>query len=368
MREQDDPESVTATRGARMVDVARLAGVSQQTVSRVVNGHSNVTADIRERVDRAIAQLRYRRNPAARALATSRTMNLGVVSFGLAQYGPSVALTGIIEEARRAGYATNLVTLGEVDRSAMRTALDHLVAEAVDGIVFLAPVAAAIEALHGLDTGVPFVVFEPGAEGSPTRVVTDDASGARLATRHLLDLGHDTVWHVAGPQGWLGSAARIRGWSQELSYAERVTNKALVGNWTSQSGYEAGLTIAANPAITAVFAANDQMALGVLKALTECGLRVPEDISVVGFDDVPESRFFQPSLTTIRIDFEEVGRLAVDSILKLMRAEDLDLIPAIAPILVVRSSSGPPPILPRRARMPNAEVAPNTHTTPTKRK
>jgi DNA-binding LacI/PurR family transcriptional regulator len=171
---------------------------------------------------------------------------------------------------------------------------------------------------------------------------------------------------VAGPQGWLGSAARIRGWSQELSYAERVTNEAIVGNWTSQSGYEAGLTIAANASITAVFVANDQMALGVLKALTECGLRVPEDISVVGFDDVPESRFFQPSLTTIRVDFEEVGRLAVDSILKLMRAEDLDPIPAIMPILVVRSSSGPAPILPRRARTLNADVAPSTHTIRTK--
>ena len=138
-----------------MVDVARLAGVSQQTVSRVVNGSPNVTADIQERVELAIRQLRYRRNPAARALANGQTMNLGIVSFGLAQYGPSVALSGIADEARKAGYATNLVTLGDVDRVAMKAALDHLAEDSVDGIVVLAPVQPALEAIAGLEAGVP---------------------------------------------------------------------------------------------------------------------------------------------------------------------------------------------------------------------
>ncbi|WKK72578.1 LacI family DNA-binding transcriptional regulator [Rathayibacter oskolensis] len=157
-----------------MVDVARLAGVSQQTVSRVVNGSDNVAPEIRERVERAIAQLRYRRNPAARALASRRSMNIGIVSFGLAQFGPSVALTGIADEARRSGYATNLVTLGAVDRSSMRAALDHLVADLVDGIVVLAPLTSAVHAIEGFEAAVPLVAFEPGGtpperRSSPTR-------------------------------------------------------------------------------------------------------------------------------------------------------------------------------------------------------
>ncbi|WP_374009573.1 LacI family DNA-binding transcriptional regulator [Leifsonia sp. LS-T14] len=330
-----------------MIDVARLAGVSQQTVSRVVNGSPNVAPDIRERVELAIRQLRYRRNPAARALANGRTMNLGIVSFGLAQYGPSVALSGIADEARKAGYATNLVTLGDVDRVAMKAALDHLAEDAVDGIVVLAPVQAALEAISGLEAGVPLVFFEPGAAEGTTSVATDEVSGAALATRHLLDLGHDTVWQVAGPAGWLGSEARLRGWSETLASAGRVTNPVLSGDWSTTSGYAAGREIARNPEITAVFVANDQMALGVVKALSESGVRVPEDVSVVGFDDVPEARYYRPGLTTVRLDFEEVGRLAVDRILHLMRGGQVDPLPRVLPRLEVRDSTAPPSGTPR---------------------
>ncbi|WP_431280360.1 LacI family DNA-binding transcriptional regulator [Leifsonia poae] len=330
-----------------MIDVARLAGVSQQTVSRVVNGSPNVTADIQERVELAIRQLRYRRNPAARALANGQTMNLGIVSFGLAQYGPSVALSGIADEARKAGYATNLVTLGDVDRHAMKAALDHLAEDSVDGIVVLAPVQAALEAISGLEADVPLVFFEPGAAEGTTSVATDEVGGAALATRHLLDLGHDTVWQVAGPSGWLGSEARLRGWAQTLASSRRVTNRMIRGDWSTLSGYAAGREIARNPEVTAVFVANDQMALGVVKALSECGLRVPEDISVVGFDDVPEAQYYRPGLTTVRLDFEEVGRLAVDRILHLMRGGRADPLPRVLPQLVVRQSTAPPPDFPR---------------------
>ncbi|NUU07862.1 LacI family DNA-binding transcriptional regulator [Leifsonia sp. C5G2] len=325
-----------------MIDVARLAGVSQQTVSRVVNGSPNVAPDVRDRVETAIQQLRYRRNPAARALANGRTMNIGIVSFGLAQYGPSVALSGIADEARKAGYATNLVTLGDVDRAAMKAALEHLVEDSVDGIVVLAPVQAALEAISGLDAGVPLVFFEPGASEGTRSVATDEVSGAELATRHLLDLGHETVWQVAGPGGWLGSDARLRGWAQTLASEGRVTNQVFAGDWSTRSGYAAGVEIAENPAITAVFVANDQMALGVIKALTDAGLRVPEDVSVVGFDDVPESQYYCPALTTIRLDFEEVGRLAVDRILHLMRGGQAGPLPRVSPTLVVRQSAAPP--------------------------
>ncbi|MET1052832.1 MAG: LacI family DNA-binding transcriptional regulator [Mycetocola sp.] len=345
-------EDSRTERGARMIDVARLAGVSQQTVSRVVNNHGNVSAEVRERVEAAIRRLRYRRNPSARALATSRSHNLGIVSFGLAQYGPSVALTGIIEDARRSGYATNLVTLGDVDRSHMRAALDHLLADAVDGIIVLAPIEAALHAIEGIDTHVPLVAFEPGADEGTTNVSTDEVLGAALATRYLLELGHETVHQVSGPVGWLGTRARLKGWAGELASAGLPAPEPIAGDWSTWSGYQAGLAVAADQSITAVFVANDQMALGVISALQACELGVPEDISVIGFDDVPESQFFIPALTTLRVDFGEVGRLAVDRILSLMKGDDAEPIPRVVPDLVVRSSTAPPPAIRRTGRIP----------------
>jgi DNA-binding LacI/PurR family transcriptional regulator len=325
-----------------MVDVARLAGVSQQTVSRLVNGDTNMRPEIRERVEAAIRQLQYRRNTAARALATNRTMDLGVISFGLAQYGPSVALFGIADEARKAGYATSLVTLEEVGVDNIRRGLDHLVADSVDGIIVLAPVRSAMTALSALSTAVPLVVFAPGADEGIANVAVDEVLGARLATRHLLDLGHETVWHLSGPQGWLGAEARIRGWRAELASAGRVAHVDFEGDWSAESGYLAGRKIAANHDITAVFVANDQMALGLLSALEEEGRRVPEDVSVVGFDDVPESRFYAPGLTTIRLDFSEVGRRCVERILDLMKGTPLAPVPRLQPELIRRCSTAPP--------------------------
>lgn len=329
-------------RNPRMIDVARLAGVSQQTVSRVVNGETKVRPEIRERVEGAIRQLQYRRNTAARALATNRTMHLGVLSFGLSLYGPSVALFGIAEEARKDGYATSLVTLEEVSVENIRRGLDHLVSDAVDGIIVLAPVQSTMTALSALPSAVPLVVFAPGADEGRANVAVDEVLGARLATRHLLNLGHQTVWHVSGPQGWLGAEARIRGWRAELASASRVANVHFEGDWSAESGYLAGGKIAANPDITAVFVANDQMALGVLRAFAEVGRRVPEEVSVVGFDDVPESRFYTPGLTTIRLDFNEVGRLCVERILDLMKGSALDPVPRLQPELIHRSSTAPP--------------------------
>jgi len=337
------PWGMATNRSVRMIDVARLAGVSQQTVSRVVNGHSNVGTDVRDRVEHAIVQLRYNRNAAARALATNRSMNLGVLSYSLPVHGSTMVLFGVAEEARRNGYATSLVSISAVDSGSIRAALDTLVADSVDGIIVLAPMSAAEPVLNGLDLGVPIVRFEQGSPGSSHAVSMDDALGARLATRHLLDLGHESVWHVAGPPGWMASDARRAGWLAELSAQQRTVNPEFTtADWTVDSGYAAGLAIAENPAITAVLAANDSMALGVMKALTERGLAVPADVSVVGFDDMSEARYFQPGLTTIRLDFNEVGRVAVDRLLQLMGGDPAESIPAITPELIVRESTAAP--------------------------
>jgi len=327
-----------------MVDVARLAGVSQQTVSRVVAGATNVAPDIRERVEKAIAQLRYRRNPAASALASNRTMTIGVVSFELSVLGPSVALYGISEEARRHGYSTRLVTLGSLDRDTIRAALDSIGPDSVDGIVVLAPLYEALTVLRGLDTGTPVVTFEQGTPPSPTSISIDEVQGARMAVRHLLDLGHETVWHVQGPPGWMATTARARGWHEELSAAGRVAPPPLATvDWSAAEGYRVGRELARNREITAIFAANDPFALGVVKALDEAGIDVPGQVSIVGFDDVKESPYFRPALTTVTLDFEAIGHIAVTRILAMIRGDAEGDIPLIEPALIVRDTTAPPP-------------------------
>jgi DNA-binding LacI/PurR family transcriptional regulator len=326
-------------RGPRMIDVARLAGVSHQTVSRVVNNADGVTPAVRERVEHAILHLRYRRNPAARALATSRSMSVGIVSFGLAQYGPSVTLTGIADETRSAGYTTNIVSLVDVDRSTMRRALDHLVADSVDGIIVLAPVEGALAALEELETDAPLVMFHPGGLPATNLVRTDEVAGARLATEALLDAGHPTVHHVSGPAGWLGTTARLDGWSAVLAERQLPAYPPVAGDWTTESGYVAGRRLAAAGGLHAVFAANDQMALGVMKAFADVGLRVPDDVSVIGFDGIPDSEFFRPALTTVNFDFAEVGRRTVGQLLRLMDGHDPGPAPPIRPRLILRESA-----------------------------
>ena len=330
-------------RNPRMIDVARLAGVSHQTVSRVLNDSDLVGVELRERVNNAIQLLGYKRNTAARALATQRTMNLGVVCFGISQYGPSLALYGMAESARQAGYATSLVSLAETDRESVRKALEYLVDISVDGIAVIAPVKGAADAVLGFSANIPLVAFEPGAGHGIASVAIDEVLGAQMATKHLLELGHKTVWHVGGPAGWLATDARIKGWRSELAANGCVAHEVISGDWSSASGYRAGQIIAGNRNITAVYVTNDQMSLGVLRALHDAGLQVPRDISVVGFDDIPESAYFMPPLTTVRLDFREVGHLCVTRLLKMIQKEDLPPEPLLQPQFVLRSSTAPPP-------------------------
>jgi DNA-binding LacI/PurR family transcriptional regulator len=325
-----------------MADVARLAGVSHQTVSRVLNEHPSVSDETRRRVETAIVQLGYRRNTAARALVTRRTSTLGVISVDTTQYGPAHTLFGIEEAARRAGYFINFASLREVNRAAMRAALDHLTDASVDGIVVIAPVRAAVEAVHGQRLDVPLVMVETSDRTDDLSVVVDQVAGARMATRHLLDLGHETVLHVRGPEEWVEADARARGWLAELASSRSPVPDVLTGDWSPSSGYAAGLEIARRPEVTAVFAANDQMSLGILRALHEAGRRVPDDVSIVGFDDIPEAEYFHVPLTTVRQDFAEVGRRCIERVLALIEGRSAPTKPAIQPELIVRGSTAAP--------------------------
>jgi DNA-binding LacI/PurR family transcriptional regulator len=336
-----DLEDRAGARRPVMADVARLAGVSHQTVSRVLNEHPSVSDETRRRVETAIVQLGYRRNTAARALVTRRTSTLGVISVDTSQYGPAHTIFGIEEAARRAGYFINFASLREINRQAMRAALDHLTDASVDGIVVIAPVRAAVEAVHGQSLDVPLVMVETSDRTDDLTVVVDQVAGARMATRHLLDLGHLTVLHVRGPETWVEADARARGWLAELAQARAVIPDVLTGDWSAASGYAAGLEIARRRDVTAVFAANDQMSLGIMRALYEAGRSVPADISIVGFDDMPEAEYFHVPLTTVRQDFAEVGGRCIERLLALIDGRTAPMRTAIQPELIVRASSGP---------------------------
>jgi DNA-binding LacI/PurR family transcriptional regulator len=301
-----------------MADVAKAAGVSHQTVSRVLNGHPHVGVETRARVQEAIERLGYRRNLVARALVTRRSGTLGVVGFDTMLYGPASMVYGIDQAARAAGYFVSIVSLKTPGGQEAHEALAYLADQGVDGVVMVAPQLSVIAALEGLPRGLPVVVIEGGHAVERPTVCVDQSAGARLMTEHLLELGHETVWHISGPPDGPEAAGRAAGWRAALTVSGRETPEPLVGDWSPRSGYEAGRRLLRQPAVTAVFAANDQMALGVLRAFAEAGVRVPASISVAGFDDIPEAAFFSPPLTTVRQDFEAVGRQGVELLLRQM--------------------------------------------------
>jgi len=333
-----------------MADVARLAGVSHQTVSRVVNGQSNLRPETRERVLRAIRQLGYRPNPAARALVTRRSATIGVIGSKSGYWGPSTVHRSIQAAGREAGYFVSSANLQSLTREELVDAISHLRDQSVEAIVLIAATDEALDVARAQeDLGTPVVVVEGDEAKTRWTVGVDQAAGARLATRHLIDLGHSDILHLAGPPSWTEARARLEGWQRAMHAAGLRTPEHLVGDWSARSGFDAGREIAGRDDVTAVFCANDQMALGLLRALHEAGRSVPSDVSVVGFDDIPDAPYLIPPLTTVRQDFPAVGRRAIE----ILRAA-IDGTPAparlIDPELVVRASSGPPAPTPTRTR------------------
>ncbi|WTZ28444.1 LacI family DNA-binding transcriptional regulator [Microbispora sp. NBC_01389] len=330
-------------RAAVMEDVAELAGVSAMTVSRVLNAPEKVRPETRERVLAAVRELDYRPNSAARMLVTGRSGVLGVVCFDTTLYGPASTLFGVEQAARDSDYLVSIASLPVLDRRWIGRGVDRLRSQSVDGVIVVAPHESAAEGVRQLPAGLPVVVVGGGGDVPVPVVAVDQVAGAARATRHLLSLGHRTVWHVAGPPNWVDSRGRLSGWRSVLEAEGRVVPEPLVGDWTASSGYELGRRLAADGGVTAVFVANDHMAMGVLRALREAGRRVPEDVSVVGFDDVPEAAYFWPPLTTVRQDFGELGRQAFR--LLLHRIADRDVGPArlVEPELVVRESTAAAP-------------------------
>ena len=304
-----------------MADVARHAGVSAQTVSRVSNGHANVDPATRARVVESMQALGYRPNSAARALRLGRFRTIGVIMFTLRTFGNMSTLNAIATEAARADYSVTLLPVREATLGQVSGAYSRLSEAAVDGVIIIFEAHLLDEAEFTLPPGLPVVVIDSNAGDEYTVVDTDQADGARQATAHLLGLGHRQVWHVAGPESSFSAARRSEYWARTLREAGIEPPPVLHGDWSTESGYRHGRTLGLRDDVTAVFAANDQMALGLMRALHELGLDVPGDLSVVGFDDLEEAHSFWPPLTTIRQDFDEVGRHAVQRLLGKVHGE-----------------------------------------------
>ena len=345
---------MVGSRRVTIKQVAEQAGVSTQTVSRVLNHRPDVAPETRRRVQEIIDRLGYQASNIARSLVQGRSFTLGVACWGLEYFGPSRALTGIEQQASELGYVLLLNLTRQPGNSDVRQLLRDMLARQVDGIVWAVPEIASnrdwIAEQHSrLPIPVVFLSMRPQPGLSVAAV--DNRSGGRMATKHLLDLGHQDVGLITGPLAWWEARQRQSGWQDALQEAGIPIEADLVveGDWEAASG-ERGLRqlLEQRPELDAVFISNDQMALGALQAARRMGVRVPEDLAVVGFDDVPESVYFQPPLATVRQDMVELGRCAVRELGGMIEATqqgEPDVEPntiLLKPELIVRESSGFP--------------------------
>jgi DNA-binding LacI/PurR family transcriptional regulator len=336
-----------------MTDVAALAGVSYQTVSRVINDQPGVRPTTRTRVHAAMEALDYHPNSLARSLVSGRSLAIGVISPSSDLFGPNRTLHTVDDAVREAGYSTVIASVPRLDLQGVADGSKQLRSQAVDGIVIAgSPHPEARDWTRDLAHQLPLVVIGRADSLVPT-VDTDARAGARKAVHHLLALGHQNVWHVGGPPDWASARQRMDGWRAELD-AHGIAAPPPVpgGDWSAAAGYEAGLVLGRSDDVTAVFAANDHIALGLIRALSEMGRSVPRDVSLVGFDDIPEAAFFLPPLTTIRQEFSTCARLAVSMLIAEVKSGQRVGTPhrRKVPQLVVRSSTTAPTAEVRAAR------------------
>jgi DNA-binding LacI/PurR family transcriptional regulator len=332
-------------RGVVMVDVAKRAGVSQKTVSRVVNNAPHVRPGVRDKVIAAIEELGYRPNVAARALVSQRTHTIGMLAVAASLIGPARRLFSVEQAARRHGYAIALATVPDLDPRSVADGVDSLLDRGIEGMVIEVPNhlvrldAAALAELPVITSAGRI----PGLRRQ-TVVDVDQHGSARDVTNYLLGLGHRTVFHIAGPRDWDAADKRLCGWRSALRAAGARTPRVLYGDWSARAGYLQGCKLAERSDVTAIFVANDQMAMGVLRALSEAGRRIPADVSVFGYDDVPEAEFQMVPLSTVAIDAEQAAERILAELIAMIEGGE----PAATEIeltsqLIIRASTGPPP-------------------------
>jgi LacI family transcriptional regulator len=331
-------------------DVAAAAGVSRQTVSRVLNDRPDVAKETRQRILEVIEELGYRPSSIARSLSHGRSYTLGVVSYGVQYFGPSHTLVGIEHQANEMGYTLHLSLVQEPAESGVQL-LHDMLSYQVDGIIWAVSEIGnnrewAEREICNLNVPVVFLDMRPCPNLSVVNI--DNRSGGYLATQHLLRQGYQRIGLITGPLDWWSAQQRKSGWKDAIEEAGRPVEEKLIveGTWSAASG-ERGLRrlLEQRPDVDAVFACNDQMALGALKTTRELSLQVPQDLALVGYDDVPEAPFFSPPLSTVRQDLDQLGRSAVQELGRLIEAkqqEQTDIEPEtilLQPELIVRESS-----------------------------
>lgn len=326
-------------------DVARLAGVSYQTVSRVINHHPYVSDETRKRVEKAIIELDYRPNRAAQKLAGAKSHTLAMITFGLTHYGPAQMMINIEHASRQAGYDLIFANVNDASLMTLRTAMSHIRHRDIDGMLVILPVVGVPQdEIVALSGDIPLMLVGTGLHVNATSIVVDQLMGTQMATRHLIDLGHTHICEITGPLNWYDAVERHESWLATMQAAGLTPGSSIEGHWTADSGYQATRQlIKQGTTFTALVVGNDQMALGAIRALYDHGRRVPQDVSVVGFDDIPEAAYFLPPLTTVRQDFDVLGRFGIEYLIKLIHEPQQEPIQhVIAPQLIVRKSTSAP--------------------------
>lgn len=338
------------SRNLTIKDVARAAGVSTQTVSRVINNRPDVAPDTRARILQVISELGYMPNIIAKSLSSGRSNTLGVIGFGLEYFGSTSVLRAIEKRANEIGFSILLSLLDEFEMEHVDRILQKLFSRQVEGVIWSIPdLGKKLEGLTSkfAEVGIPVVFLNKEQNGDNMVVALNNRAGGRMATKHLLAMGYHQIGIITGPAEWWESTQREAGWRAAMEEAGIGALEALIaeGDWTASSG-EAGLyqLLEQTPTLDAVFVSNDQMALGVLKAARELKLRVPEDLGVVGFDDIPEAAYFYPTLTTVQQDTRQLGAMAVEKLHNFIRSTkkseaNFQETTWVEPQLIIRESS-----------------------------
>ncbi len=323
-----------------LYDVARYAGVSYQTVSRVINQAEHVSARTREKVLFAMRELNYVPNRGAQQLAGKRSRTLGLLTSDLALHAPSQIASAVKNRAAQSGAGVIIAMPEQASQAACLLALQELLAQRVTGLLINLPLEDdQAEELAALAHPTPTLFLDVSPTAKVNSLVFDAAQGARLGAEHVLTLGHRVIALLAGPPSSVSARARLAGWLETLTNANITPAASVHGDWSAASGYEqASQLLASRPLPDAILVANDQMALGVLRACAEMGIAVPDQIAVVGYDDTADSAWYTPPLTTVRQAFKEAGERSVEWLLQ--PPADAELSQTLLPVtLVIRSSA-----------------------------
>jgi DNA-binding LacI/PurR family transcriptional regulator len=325
---------------AGLADVARAAGVSKMTVSRVLNERPDVSVETRQRVLAIMEELDFQPNRYARALKGGRSGVIGLICPATNFYGPTQVLFGVEEAARDANYAVIVATSSSLDSHSLQSAISRLEHSSVEAIIIISPLVTSADALRSLVSSVPTLAIWAPSDAGLAVTGMNHRTAAAAATQHLLDLGHKSVHHISGPLDWTGAEQRMLGWRTTLEAAGIVPPPVHEGDWTAAAGHRAGLDLLQDPDVSAVFTANDQMALGLYRAAFELGRRIPDDVSVVGYDDGPDSPHYTPPLTTVHQDFQMLGARAFNRLNRIMSGEaEPAAEPDETPRLIIRAST-----------------------------